>query len=71
MGNRSIDSDRARAILDHPLARGQENLARHLALRSDLPLDQAIGALEAAMECQVRKKVDEIIRAGEPEGGQR
>lgn len=41
-------SARMTAILDHDAARGREPFARHLALGTTLPVDQAIGALEAS-----------------------
>lgn len=66
-----LDSDRARKILNHPHARGIESFARHLALQTDLPTDQAIGALEACQQDLVNNRVKSILKAGMPEGGPR
>jgi len=64
------NSDRARKILSHPHARGIESFARHLALQTDLPVDQAVGALEALQQDLVGNQVDSIINAGKPRGGE-
>ena len=65
------DSDRARKILNSPNARGIETFARYLALQTDLPVDQAVGALEACQQDLVNNRVDSILKAGELEGGPR
>jgi hypothetical protein len=42
------ERDRIRAILNHPAAWGQADLARHLALNTDLPAQSACTVLAAA-----------------------
>jgi len=61
------NSERARKILNHPQALGCEYFARYLALQTDLPADQAIGALEALHQ----DTADRIINADQSKGPRR
>ncbi|MBO6901179.1 MAG: S49 family peptidase [Rhizobiaceae bacterium] len=55
---------RMAAILDHEAARGRELFARHLALNTSLPVDEAIGALEVSPAQRQGSSLAELMAQG-------